>query len=105
MGLVKQVFDKVGELAREGRDGEFRQYIQRSAYFDSQAKGDIGGPDHFWYAALASATLNLLAEREGADAHPIQVRYERYMEPSEFKTRDSHSEWDAEDIRIIKIRI
>jgi hypothetical protein len=103
MGLVKRVFDNVGRLAAEGGSEDLRAYIQRSAYFASQSEGNKQGNDHYWFAALASATLNLLVEREGKDAHPVQAQYASYMNPSEFRTKDPHSEWDAEDIWILKL--
>ncbi len=103
MGLVKKVFDNTGKLAAERGGEDFREYIQRSAYFASQSERNMRGNDHYWFAAIASATLNLLAEREGKDAHPVQARYSDYMSPLEFRTKDSHLEWDAEDMGILKL--
>ncbi len=103
MSLVKRVYDEVGKLAAEGGDGEIREYIKRSAYFASQIERGVNGSDYYWFAALASATLNFLAEREGKNANPVQVRYERYMTPSEFRTEDPIGELDEEDKKIISL--
>lgn len=99
MGLVKQVYNKIGELAKN--DSHFSFWVPKAAWFASQSKGNRQGNDYYWYAAIAFFTVNLLAERD-PDGRTVQ-ELSSSLDVSNFRTRDQIFEMDIEDANILRL--